>query len=75
MRSERDRLITAIEFLRDNRESGIVVEYIATKYSARLNPDKTVAENADSLVLSYNTPVILPNGTLLMNLLEIHREV
>jgi lipocalin len=60
MRSERERLITAIEFLRDNRDSGIVVEYIATKYSARLNPDKTVAENADSLVsfiLQYTSDI------------------
>lgn len=49
METSRQSLITAIDFLRDNQDSATIVEYIATKYSAKLNPDKTLAQNAESL--------------------------
>lgn len=44
-----DAFLTAAAFLIDNRDSATIVEYIATKYGAQLNPDKTLAQNAQAL--------------------------
>ncbi len=50
MQDTRQSLKTTIYFLLDNWNSATVVEYIATKYSLQLNPQKTLTENAQSLV-------------------------
>ncbi len=46
----RDELLSAIAFLKYNISSGIVLEYIAVKYGAKINPVKTVYENSVSLI-------------------------
>lgn len=50
MQADRQSLKTSIYFLVDNRESANVVEYIAGKYDLALNPQKTLAQNAQSLI-------------------------
>ena len=50
MQADRQSLKTSIYFLLDNRESATIVEYIAGKYGLSLNPQKTLAQNAQSLI-------------------------
>jgi lipocalin len=63
----RDELLNAIAFLKDNISSGIVLEFIASKYGAKINPVKTIYENAVSLVdyltqyTSYDYSAIIKN--------------
>ena len=50
MEVDRQSLKTSIYFLLDNRESATIVEYIAGKYGLAINPAKTLAQNAQSLI-------------------------
>lgn len=50
MHSGRRSLTTTIRFLEENQQSATIVEYIASKYALTLNPQKTLQQNAWSLI-------------------------
>lgn len=68
----RAELVNAIEFLKYNSESATVLEYLAGKYGAKVNPEKTISENSASLVtflmqftgyIEQPTPMRQPSAT------------
>ena len=50
MQDTRQSLKISLAFLVENQRSATIVEYIAKKYDLDMNPQKTLAQNAQSLV-------------------------